>query len=188
MNIKSALTIAAIAMSTVLTAAGQTKATTAAPNKAAATQATSWDDLMPKDWNPGLEFKNMDLNSLTDNDPRAVALLQKLRTAWDNAPANPAMDGAAVRLPGYVVPLEESKQGLKEFLLVPYFGACIHTPPPPANQIVHVKSKVPMKALSSMDTVWITGTLQRSRSDTAMGITSYTMEQASVERYTEKAR
>ena len=68
-------------------------------------------------------------------------MMRQMRELWDNAPTNPKMDGARVRLPGYVVPLEEVKGELKEFLLVPYFGACIHSPPPPANQIVHVTSQ-----------------------------------------------
>jgi hypothetical protein len=52
------------------------------------------------------------------------------------------LDGQNIRLPGYIVPLEVSEEGrTTEFLLVPYFGACIHVPPPPSNQIVHVKSE-----------------------------------------------
>ena len=48
------------------------------------------------------------------------------------------LDGRYVLLPGYVVPLEFSDSRIIEFLLVPWVGACIHKPPPPANQIVHV--------------------------------------------------
>lgn len=59
-----------------------------------------------------------------------------------NAPVVKALDGQNIRLPGYIVPLEVSEEGrTTEFLLVPYFGACIHVPPPPSNQIVHVKAK-----------------------------------------------
>ena len=70
-----------------------------------------------------------------------------------------------MRLPGYVVPLEEVKGELKEFLLVPYFGACIHSPPPPANQIVHVTSRTPLKGWRTMDAVWVNGTLKAARSE-----------------------
>jgi uncharacterized protein len=62
------------------------------------------------------------------SDPRANALLKRIREVWDNAPTNIAMEGAAVRIPGDLVPLEDIKAGMKEFLLVPYFGACIHSP------------------------------------------------------------
>ncbi|MGI9201102.1 MAG: DUF3299 domain-containing protein [Woeseiaceae bacterium] len=50
------------------------------------------------------------------------------------------LDGTFVRIPGYAVPLELSGSKVTEFLLVPYVGACIHTPPPPPNQIVHVEA------------------------------------------------
>ena len=52
---------------------------------------------------------------------------------------NQEIDGAHVRIPGYLLPLELENDEATEFLLVPYQGACIHTPPPPPNQIVHVK-------------------------------------------------
>jgi hypothetical protein len=111
-----------------------------------------------------------------------------MREAWDNAPTNPAIVGQVVRLPGFVVPLEDSKDGLKEFLLVPYFGACIHSPPPPANQIVHVLPKSPAKGLRSMDAVWITGTLTTGRTDSYMGAASYRIEAVAVAPYSEPAR
>jgi len=161
----------------------------AAPAKAApgAPRTIRWDELVPKDWDPMKEFKDLDLSGLADGDPRANKLLQRMREVWDAAPANPAIVGQAVRLPGFVVPLEETKQGLKEFLLVPYFGACIHSPPPPANQIVHVLPARPA-AFKSMDTVWVSGTLATVRGDTYMGASSYRIDGAGVERYTEKAR
>ena len=54
--------------------------------------------------------------------------------------ANKSLDGATVRLPGFIIPLDARRDGvLDEFLLVPYFGACIHVPPPPPNQLVYVR-------------------------------------------------
>ena len=85
------------------------------------------------------------------------------------------MAGKSVRLPGYLVPLDDARDGIREFLLVPYFGACIHTPPPPANQIVHVRSQNPIKGMRSMDAVWVSGTLDLERSPPAMGDSAYTM-------------
>jgi hypothetical protein len=81
-----------------------------------------------------------------------------------------------VRIPGFVVPLEDTNDGLKEFLLVPYFGACIHSPPPPANQIIHVLPRTPAKGLRSMDTVWISGPVAVTRTDSYMGVSGYRIE------------
>lgn len=142
----------------------------------------TWDELVPADWDPMKQFKDMNWGMLNDADPRAQQMLKKLREVWDAAPVNNKLDNQRIRLPGYVVPLEETNTGLKEFLLVPYFGACIHTPPPPANQIVHVTSDKLVR-LRSMDVVWATGTLRTLRSDSMMGASAYKMQAAAVEPY-----
>ena len=72
---------------------------------------------------------------------------------------NALLDGQTVRMPGYVLPLEFSGKEVTEFLLVPYVGACIHTPPPPPNQIVHVKSDRPVANVTVFTAVWVTGRL-----------------------------
>ena len=145
----------------------------------------TWDDLVPADWDPLKQFQGMNLGALGDADPRAQQMLKKMREVWDNAPVNAKMDGRKVRLPGYVVPLEENAAGMTEFLLVPYFGACIHTPPPPANQIVHVLPKAGTK-LKSMDVVWVDGTLKAQRSDSGMGVSGYRLDAEAVIPYVEK--
>lgn len=144
----------------------------------------SWEELVPKDWDPMKEFKGMDLSKLEDGDPRANDLLLKMQEVSNNAPTNPEMNGVEIKLPGFIVPLEENKGEVTEFLLVPYFGACIHTPPPPANQIVHVVSAKPVKGFVTMDTVWVSGTLSLSRQDSQMGVSGYRLSAAAVARYT----
>jgi uncharacterized protein len=156
----------------------------AAPVMKGGFREINWDELIPKDWDPYKDLKDLKLAGLSDADPRAAAMLKKMREIWDNAPVNNLMDGQAVRIPGYIVPLEDTKDGLKEFLLVPYFGACIHTPPPPSNQIVHVLPRNGAKGFRSMDTVWVHGTLKTLRSDTAMGASSYRLDAVSVAPYT----
>ncbi|WP_136809022.1 DUF3299 domain-containing protein [Desulfosediminicola flagellatus] len=69
------------------------------------------------------------------------------------------LDGASVKMPGYVLPLEYSDHKITEFLLVPWVGACIHTPPPPPNQIVHVvldKGNA-FESRSRYEPVWVAG-------------------------------
>jgi hypothetical protein len=153
-----------------------------------APKETSWEELMPKDWDPMKELRAGDLGLVQEGSVKERNMMRQMREIWDNAPTNPKMDGARVRLPGYVVPLEEVKGELKEFLLVPYFGACIHSPPPPANQIVHVVSSTPLKGWRTMDAVWVNGTLKSSRADTAMGASGYLIADPVVERYVPKPR
>ena len=145
---------------------------------------TTWDDLMPKNWDPMSDFKKIDLSKLKDSDPRAQEALLHLREAWNNAPVEPSMNGAHIRIPGFIVPLEVAHHQISEFLLVPYFGGCIHVPPPPANQIIHVFPSKPLKqGMQSMDAVWISGTLETLPSNTDMGSASYRMKAEVVEPY-----
>ena len=132
-----------------------------------------WEVLVPKGWDPSKDLKALDLGKLQDNDPRAMEALDKIRQMWDNAPTDPALAGARVRLPGFAIPLENKGGKVSEFLLVPYFGACIHTPPPPANQIIHVVTKKPVTNLHSMDTVKVSGTLSLHTASTPWGNAGY---------------
>lgn len=155
------------------------------PALAATFSEISWEELVPKGWDPAksLQAQQPDLAGLSDTDPRAEKALEALRRIWDNAPTVPAMAGRMVRLPGYLVPLEEGKDGIREFLLVPYFGACIHTPPPPSNQIVLGRAAKPFKGLRTMDAVWASGRLQIERADSSMGVASYAMQVERVVKY-----
>jgi hypothetical protein len=153
-----------------------------------APKETAWEELIPKDWDPMKELRAGDPGLVQEGSVKERNMMRQMRELWDNAPTNPKMDGARVRLPGYVVPLEEVKGELKEFLLVPYFGACIHSPPPPANQIVHVTSGTPLKGWRTMDAVWVHGTLKAARADTAMGASGYLITDPVVERYVAKPR
>lgn len=154
-----------------------------APQETGRYREIKWDELVSPTWNPEAIIKSMNLDMMLDGDPRANAALEKLRQEWDNAPGNPALNGAEVRLAGFVVPLERDGNALREFLLVPYFGACIHVPPPPANQIVHVVSPKPIADTATMDAVWVSGKLALAGSSTQMGRSSYRLQAAQVEPY-----
>ena len=79
--------------------------------------------------------------------------------------ANEQLNGEQVRIPGYVLPLEYDNDLVTEFLLVPYVGACIHTPPPPPNQIVHVVSEAGIETDGSLFTpVWVNGLMKTESS------------------------
>ena len=73
-----------------------------------------------------------------------------------------------VRLPGYVLPLESEGNKVTEFLLVPFVGACIHTPPPPPNQIVHVRSQDGIEINGIYEAVWVTGQMRIDRREQSL--------------------
>lgn len=147
-----------------------------------------WDDLIPADFNPDTLYQDITakygLEELDDNDPRARQVMTEIRQAWNHAPAVESLDGREVRMPGLVVPLEGQAEALSEFLLVPYFGACIHVPPPPSNQIVYVrKLGDKAKVEKIFDAVWVSGTMRLEHQSNEMGHASYTIEARKVEPY-----
>ena len=146
----------------------------------------AWPELVPKDWDPLAGLKREEIAGLRDADPRARDLLRQMREAWLNAPAVPALAGQAVRIPGYVVPLDATRDEVREFLLVPYFGACIHVPPPPPNQVIHVVMAEPAQA-GLMAPVWVSGVLRVETSETPFGPASYRMEGQGLTPYTPPA-
>ena len=145
----------------------------------------SWDDLIPADWNPEKFLADLELDDLQDNDPRAMELMQRMREEWDRAPVVERFSGQQVRIPGFVVPLESDGRTIREFLLVPYFGACVHVPPPPANQLIHVIPDQPIAAGLNMSPVWVNGVLNVGRVASELGSAGYQMRAMKVEAYTE---
>jgi hypothetical protein len=95
-----------------------------------------------------------------------------------------SLDGSNVKLPGFIVPLEVSKNGLvTEFFLVPYVGACIHVPPPPPNQLVYVKNEKGLALESIWEAYWITGKLSITNRSTRLGAAAYQIAADKVEIY-----
>lgn len=152
----------------------------------------NWDALVPQGWDPLKDLRalmpDQTPGRIAEGSPAEAKMMLELRRLWDAAPTVAELAGQQLRLPGYVVPLERAGDDkLKEFLLVPYFGACIHSPPPPANQIVLVSLAKPAP-LRTMDTVWVTGTMRVDRSDSPMGVSGYRLEQARSEAYQAERR
>lgn len=92
------------------------------------------------------------------------------------APVVAELDGKRVKIGGYVVPLDFDATQVKEFLLVPFVGACIHVPPPPANQIIYVKSAKGFDIKGTFDPVYVTGKLTTTVAFTGLAEAGYTLE------------
>lgn len=96
----------------------------------------------------------------------------------------PEMDGVAGKIPGFVVPLKTTEDmRILEFFLVPYYGACIHVPPPPPNQIIHVTYPAGFKLDVLYEPVWVQGTLEIERTENDVASASYALEAEQVELY-----
>lgn len=158
-------------------------AATAAPAASTAALELNWEDLIPPGYEEQLLADQMQLAELDDLDPRAIELMKKLREQLAAAPVVPALDNSLVKIPGFVVPLASDGDKLMQFLLVPYYGACIHEPPPPANQTLLVDVPQGTRIRAAFDTVWVTGRLKVVKSDTDLAVAGYQITAEQVETY-----
>lgn len=139
----------------------------------------NWDDLLPEGELERIEqlynsaYATMEINHFGGQ-------MQQIGTFN----VEPALIGQTVRMPGFILPLDYQPGGaIDEFLLVPYFGACIHISSPPPNQIVYVTLDEPLRVERLWDPVWVTGELSSDRHMNGLGDAAYTMRLISHEPY-----
>ena len=137
-------------------------------------QVLDWDALIPKQSTPVTSSTTTIVNHNGERAP------QKIDVAYRTD-----LDGQRVKIPGFVIPLEGDDKVVTELLLVPYYGACIHVPPPPANQIVYVKFKQGAPLQGLWDTVYIEGTLSVQTTQSELAQAGYLLDGIKVTAYTE---
>ena len=151
----------------------------AAPVDEAKVLELEWQDLLPederKDYNAGPPAATHDYLS----GESGLAAQQVM-----NFNVNAKLDQKQVKLPGFIVPLELDDNGkVTEFFLVPYFGACIHVPPPPANQMVFVTLKEGVQLDSMYAAFWVTGKMSARGKSTRLGAAAYGIAATRLEEY-----
>ncbi|HEY9042953.1 MAG TPA: DUF3299 domain-containing protein [Rheinheimera sp.] len=150
-----------------------------------------WTDLMPEEdlkalqQMPEVQHDYSQPSPFDDNyqgdDPAAQQWQQILKSAKVVEKYN----NTKIRVPGFIVPLEfDSEQNVTSFFLVPYFGACIHVPPPPPNQMIFVSGAKNLKADMIYSPFWISGTLTTDVMTHDLGQAAYSLKADSVEEYT----
>mgnify|MGYP000211942351 CR=1 FL=1 len=139
----------------------------AAPVVSGAAEEIDWLELMPEDEIRMLEEMAGMIDHSGDGPPMEF---NSTRTV-------PEVDGREGKVVGYIVPLSinETNQIL-EFFLVPYFGACIHVPPPPPNQLIHVKPAEPLPMVNIWDPYWVEGTVRIRPIENSMAKASYAID------------
>jgi len=91
--------------------------------------------------------------------------------------------GTNVKIAGYMVPLDDGFEEANEFLLVPTAGACVHTPPPPANQIVFARMTTGRPAkVELIFSVWACGRLDIESTDSPYGAVGFKLGVAEMRR------
>lgn len=131
-----------------------------------------WTDLLPED---DTAVPNV-LRGLVEHKDAPLASQQPasngVRTDWN---------GKIVRLPGYIVPLDYKGSGVVAFILVPFVGACVHVPPPPANQLVLVSTQTPYESEGLFEAVNVTGMFGVSSAATQLAEIGYTLSADRIE-------
>lgn len=145
----------------------------------------NWDSLIPEEALPDpVIVERYNNGELDDDAPEMIALREKIRELEEKAPVNKKLNGENIKIPGYLVPIEMDGDTVKEFLLVPYQGACIHTPAPPANQTIYVKTDEQSAGKFRLfDTVWVTGTINIENTSHELAETGFTVQSSKVEYY-----
>jgi len=93
----------------------------------------------------------------------------------------PEFNNIKIKIGGYIVPLEyDNNQLIKTFFLVPYFGACIHVPPPPPNQIIYVRSPKSLHIHDIYTPYSVTGVLHVETVEKDIGMSSYSLDSENV--------
>lgn len=147
----------------------------AMPFAVADVRELNWSDLIPPGAPPPPPPMPIhDLSQLAD------VLSESGPAIAQQSPAEPVveeLDGVHAKLPGYIVPLGMSAEGrVTEFLLVPYFGACIHVPPPPSNQIVYATSELGVMVTELYQPFWIEGPLNVDHASSELAEAGYRMD------------
>lgn len=134
-----------------------------------------WDDLIP----PGVPYAEIIGEGQMDviNDTWLPVFDENAKKL------NTDLEGALVRMPGYIIPFEISAKGVTEFMLVPYVGACIHVPPPPANQLVYVTTEEPWPDPQLWEAIWVTGVMSLQFLTTDIATAGYALTSQHIEAF-----
>ena len=154
-------------------------------------QEIMWDALVPLEFTPGAMMAKYEdqLSQFEDGSPEAYELYTQMQEEFNNAPVNELMNGSLIRLAGFIAPLEYTDELITEFLLVPYFGACIHVPPPPANQtvLVTLPEGQGIKFEDAYYPFWVMGQLSAEDTTTDLAEAGYYIENAIFELYSDES-
>lgn len=147
----------------------------------------TWDDLILEGFTPEALISKYQLDTYEAGDPRRILLIQAMEEEWNTAPVNEELDDKKVTLTGFIVPLEIESNldstNITEFLLVPFLGACIHVPPPPANQLVYVRMLSPIEMPSDDEAFSVTGILETETTESELAEAGYRMKGLSLTKY-----
>ena len=151
---------------------------------------TLWEELIPDGYSIERVYEKYQdqISQAPEGSDEAFALFEKVMAELNSAPLNDKIKNSYIKIPGFIAPLDQDGESINEFLLVPYFGACVHSPPPPLNQTVYVKvsTKDGISLEDSFLPIWIYGKIQTTGKKTEIGNAGYSIAEARIEPYLEE--
>ena len=155
--------------------------TLAEENTARGYKTVEWFELIPEKEAEILSTIDLIIDHSGKTNPLEEGIYQQALTSTN---VIPEMNGQLIRIAGFVMPLEFRDQAITQFLLVPFFGACIHVPPPPPNQIILVDYPKGLDVVRNMESpVWITGKIETTLLENEMASTAYYLQADGVKEY-----
>jgi len=131
-----------------------------------------------------LKAKTFDSSNLPDSS----TVEGRYALALSSKNIRPEFNGRAVRIPGFIVPLDyDDHQTITSFFIVPFFGACLHLPPPPPNQIIYATFPKGLQLEALYDPFWIEGVMSTTLIENDVATAAYSMAVLSYEPYSEDA-
>ena len=152
---------------------------------AAEPRELTWSEMIPADAPPAATAPPPPMHDMAKLADALTSESGPAATQQSSAaPVVKELDGQLIKLPGYIVPLDVTEEGrVIEFLLVPYYGACIHVPPPPPNQIIHVKTELGVMMDNLYQPFWIEGPLRVENTSTDLAEAGYQMDASKIYPY-----
>lgn len=146
-----------------------------------------WLELMPKEDQEALAaLPPVSHVPIADFDENGELIFER-PAVFSSTNVVPELNKKNIKIAGFIVPVETTEDWLiTEFFLVPYFGACIHVPPPPPNQIIYVKYKKGLDTDTIADPFWVSGTLLIENVNRDIAQSSYSLLAEQVEVYEEE--
>tara|TARA_R110001583_G_scaffold195483_1_gene374098 strand:- start:6274 stop:6849 length:576 start_codon:yes stop_codon:yes gene_type:complete len=171
--------------------------TALAVEKSSPYKTIEWTDLLPKAdllalMAPPEELNNIEDGSLDDQlssqvfNALSLAGDSRYQQALVSINVRSEYNQQKVRIAGFVVPITVDGQMVSEFFLVPYYGACIHVPPPPPNQMIFSRFSKSIKIDNIYYPYWVEGTLSTMLTENDLAISAYSLSIDSMSKYTEE--
>jgi hypothetical protein len=133
-------------------------------------RSVNWDDLIPEDDGQAMVMKTLEEIGVVQDES-----LKRIFDQSESSGVVAALDGQRIEIPAFIVPVQYEEQKITAFMLAPYVGACMHSPPPPANQMIFVESEEGIEIENIYHPIYATGIITATSVSTGLADAGYTL-------------